>query len=124
LTHKSAQKLADELTRRGFPAGRTAVARRLRQQGYSLRTNRKRLAGTCDPERDGPFRVLARRRRYFLRRGGPVLSVDGKKQELVGNFKNRGRCWRKEPRDVLDHDFPSLAVGRAVPYGGVRGRAE
>jgi len=116
-THKSAQKLADELTRRGFPAGRTAVARLLRQQGYSLRTNRKRLAGTHDPDRDHQFRVLARRRRYFLRRGWPVLSVDCKKKELVGNFKNPGHCWRKEPRDVLDHDFPSQAVGRAVPYG-------
>jgi hypothetical protein len=61
--------------------------------------------------------VLARRRRYFLRRGWPVISVDCKKKELVGNFKNPGRCWRRQPRDVLDHDFPSLAVGRAVPYG-------
>jgi hypothetical protein len=116
-THKSAQKLADELTRRGFPTGRTTVGRLLRQQGYSLRTNRKRLAGTQDPDRDRQFRVLVRRRRYFLRRGWPVLSVDAKKKELVGNFKNAGRCWRQEPLDVLDHDFPSRAVGRAIPYG-------
>jgi Rhodopirellula transposase DDE domain len=105
------------LTRRGFPAGRTTVARLLRQQGYSLRTNRKRLAGTHDPDRDRQFRVLARRRGYFLDRGWPVLSVDCKKKELVGNFKNPGRCWRRAPLDVLDHDFPSKADGRAIPYG-------
>jgi hypothetical protein len=116
-THKSAQKVAEALTRRGFPSGRTTVGRLLRQQGYSLRTNRKRLAGTHDPDRDRQFRVLAARRRYFLRRGWPVISVDGKKKELVGNFKNPGRCWRRQALDVLDHDFPSQAVGRAVPYG-------
>jgi len=116
-THKSTQKLAEELTRRGFPVGRTTVSRLLRQQRYSLRTNRKRLAGTRDPDRDRQFRLLARRRRYFLRRGWPVISVDCKKKELVGNFKNAGRCWRREALDVLDHDFPSLAVGRAIPYG-------
>jgi hypothetical protein len=116
-THKSTQKLAEELTRHGFPAGRTTVGRLLRQQGYSLRTNRKRLAGTQDPDRDRQFRLLARRRRYFLGRGWPVISVDCKKKELVGNFKNSGRCWRRAALDVLDHDFPSLAVGRAIPYG-------
>jgi len=116
-THKATQKLADELTRRGFPVGRTTVSRLLRQQGYSLRTNRKRLAGSHDADRDRQFRLLARRRRYFLRRGWPVLSVDCKKKELVGNFKNAGRCWRQQALDVLDHDFPSQAVGRAIPYG-------
>jgi hypothetical protein len=97
--------------------GRTTVARLLREQGYSLRTNRKRLAGTHDPDRDRQFRVLAARRRYFLRRGWPVVSVDAKKKELVGNFKNAGRCWRRQPLDVLDHDFPSRALGRAIPFG-------
>jgi hypothetical protein len=109
--------LADELRRQGFRIGRTTVARLLRQQDYSLRTNRKRLAGTHDPDRDRQFRVLARRRRWFLRRGWPVISVDTKKKELVGNFKNAGRCWRRQPLDVLDHDFPSKAVGRAIPFG-------
>jgi hypothetical protein len=105
------------LTRNGFPVGRTTVARLLRAQGYSLRTNRKRLAGTHDPDRDRQFRLLARRRRSFLRRGWPVISVDTKKKEWVGNFKNAGRCWRRQPLDVQDHDFPSLAVGRAIPFG-------
>jgi hypothetical protein len=109
--------LADALRQRGFPIGRSTIARLLRQQGYSLRTNRKRLAGTQDPDRDRQFRVLAQRRHYFLRRGWPVISVDTKKKELVGNFKNAGRCWRRQPRDVWDHDFPSWASGRAIPFG-------
>ena len=116
-THKATRTLADELRRRGFHVGRTTVARLLRQQNYSLRTNRKRLAGTGDPDRDRQFRVLARRRRYFLRHGWPVISVDTKKKELVGNFKNAGRCWRRQPLDVRDHDFPSQAIGRAIPFG-------
>jgi hypothetical protein len=116
-THKTAQKLADELRGRGFRVGRMTVARLLRQCRYSLRTNRKRLAGTHEPERDRQFRLLARRRRRFQARGWPVISVDTKKKEWVGNFKNPGRCWRRQAVAVWDHDFPSLAVGRAIPYG-------
>jgi Rhodopirellula transposase DDE domain len=116
--------LAEQLRRHGFPIGRSTVARLLRQQRYSLCTNRKRLAGTHDPDRDRQFRVLARRRRYFLRRGWPVLSVDAKKKELVGNFRNAGRCWRRQPRDVFDHDFPSWAIGRAIPFGTSRETAQ
>jgi hypothetical protein len=116
-THKAIRKLANALAKRGFPVGRTTVGRLLYQQGYSLRTNRKRLAGTYDPDRDRQFAVLTRRRHYFLRRDWPVISVDCKKKELIGNFKNPGHCWRKESLDVLDHDFPSDATGRAIPYG-------
>jgi Rhodopirellula transposase DDE domain len=93
------------------------VGRLLRQRNYSLRTNRKRLAGVHDPDRDRQFRYLVRLRKLYLAHGWPVLSVDTKKKELVGNFKNRGRCWRRTPKDVLDHDFPSWATGHAIPYG-------
>jgi hypothetical protein len=116
-THKTTQKLAEELSRRGFQVSHTTVARLLRLDGYSLRTNRKRLARTHEPERDRQFRLIDRRRRWFLSRDLPVLSVDTKKKELVGNFKNPGTCWRKGARDVLDHDFPSDALGRAIPFG-------
>lgn len=116
-THKSTRKLAAALRRQGFAIGPDTVARLLREQNFSLRTNRKRLAGTHHPERDRQFRYLARLRRLYLTKGFPVISVDTKKKELVGNFKNRGRCWRHEPRDVLDHDFPSAARGRGIPYG-------
>jgi hypothetical protein len=82
-----------------------------------LRTHRKRLAGTHDPRRDRQFRYLTRRRRRYLARGWPVISVDTQKKEWVGNFQNRGWTWRRQPRDVLDQDFPSWAIGRAIPYG-------
>jgi Rhodopirellula transposase DDE domain len=116
-THKTTRTLAQQLNSLGFPVSHTTVARLLRRDDYSLRTNRKRLARTHEPERDRQFRLIERRRRWFLSRDLPVLSVDAKKKELVGNFKNAGTCWRKGPRDVLDHDFPSAAIGRAIPFG-------
>lgn len=116
-THRSTRKLARALRRLGFGIGYRSVARLLHQANYSLRTNRKCLAGTHDPDRDRQFRYLARQRRRYLQNGWPVISVDAKKREIVGNFKNSGRCWRREPRRVLDHDFRRYAVGVAVLYG-------
>jgi hypothetical protein len=116
-THKTTRKLAAALRQRGVQIGHVTVARLLRAEKYSLRSNRKRLGGKRDPDRDRQFRLLGRRRRRFQRQGWPVISVDTKKKELVGNFKNGGRAWRREHRDVLDHDFPTLAQGRAYPYG-------
>jgi len=116
-THRTTRKLAAALKRRGVQASHVTVARLLRAQKYSLRSNRKRLGGKRDPQRDRQFRLLGRRRRRFQRRDWPIISVDTKKKELIGNFKNSGRAWRCEDRDVLDHDFPSLARGRAYPYG-------
>jgi hypothetical protein len=116
-THKSTRKLGATLRRRGISLSRGTVARLLRQHDYSLRTNRKRLAGTHHPDRDRQFRYLTRIRRWYLTRGLPVISVDAKKKELVGNFKNPGRCWRKTDRNVLDHDFAKDASGRGIPYG-------
>lgn len=116
-THKATRNLAEALRRRGIRVGHVTVSRLLREQKYSLRTNRKRLAKTKDPDRDRQFRVLARRRRQYQRRGWPVISIDTKKKELIGNFKNPGRTWRCNDRDVLDHDFPSWADGRVIPFG-------
>ena len=116
-THKSLRKLSAALRKRRLPAGHGTVARLLQERRFSLRTNRKRLAGTNDPQRNRQFRYLARVRRWYLTRGLPVISVDTKKKELVGNFKNPGRCWRREGRSVLDHDFPSWAIGPGIPYG-------
>lgn len=116
-THKTTRNLALALRKRGVPIGHVTVSRLLREQNYSLRTNRKRLAGTKDPDRDRQFRLLARRRRHFLRQGWPIISIDAKKKELIGNFKNAGHTWRRCGRDVLDHDFPSWADGRAIPFG-------
>ena len=116
-THKTTRNLSAALRRRGVHIGHVTVGRLLREQKYSLRTNRKRLAKTKDPDRDRQFRLLAHRRSQFQRRGWPVISIDTKKKEMIGNFKNPGRSWRRQNRDVLDHDFPSWADGRAIPFG-------
>jgi hypothetical protein len=116
-TRKTTTALAEELQAQGFPVSADTVARLLRRQRYTLKANRKRLAEGHHPERDRQFRYLRRVRALFVRQGLPVISVDTKKKELVGNFKNAGRRWRRRHRDVNDHDFPSQAVGQAIPYG-------
>jgi Rhodopirellula transposase DDE domain len=116
-TRKTTTALAEELTARGFPISADTVGRLLRQQRYSLKSNRKRISEGQDPDRDRQFRYLRRVRKLFVSKGLPVISVDTKKKELVGNFKNPGRRWRRQHRDVKDHDFPSKALGRAIPYG-------
>jgi hypothetical protein len=82
-----------------------------------LHANRKRLTNEANPDRDRQMRYIARRRRAFQKAGKPVISVDAKKRELVGNFKNAGRTWRRQPRDVLETDYLSEAQGKALPYG-------
>lgn len=116
-THRSLRKLCKALSRRGVALAPHTVARLLRQMKYSLRTCRKRRAGLHDPDRDRQFRYLVRLRRLFLAQKRPVISVDTKKKEWIGDFKNPGRCWRQKDRDVFDHDYPTWADGRAVPAG-------
>jgi hypothetical protein len=116
-THRALRALRKGLERRGFQASPPTIARLLRDRHFSLRTCRKNRAGTHDKDRDQQFRYVTRLRRLYLTLGLPVVSVDTKKKELVGDFKNPGRCWRRRDREVLDHDFPSWALGRAIPYG-------
>jgi hypothetical protein len=116
-THKSLRKLCRALRRQGFHIGRDTIARLLREQHFLLRTNRKCQAGTHHPDRRRQYRYMAQQRRRFLQKGWPVLSVDAKKKELVGNFKNPGRCYRRHSRQVLDHDFRRYAIGVGIPYG-------
>jgi hypothetical protein len=116
-THKSTRKLAAALADGGFSVSANTVGRLLKAQGYSLRTNRKHLARTHEPERDRQFRYIAQLRGRFQNQGNPAVSIDTKKKELVGQFKNPGRTWRRQAIDVWDHDFPNLARGRAVPFG-------
>jgi hypothetical protein len=116
-THRSLCTLQGALKRRGFKASPPTIARLLRDRDFSLRTCRKNKAGTRHKGRDRQFRYLTRLRKLYLTLGWPVISVDTKKKELVGDFKNPGRRWRREDREVLDHDFPSWALGRAIPYG-------
>jgi len=116
-TRRSLRKLCKALQRMGHRLAPTTVARLLRQQHFSLRTCRKCKAGLHNPNRDRQFRYLVRLRRLFLARKQPVLSVDTKKKEWIGNFKNSGRCWRPKEREVLDHDYPTWAIGQAIPVG-------
>ena len=89
----------------------------LRERDYSLKSNRKSIASTHDTERDRQFRYIDQQRRAFEKAGNPVISVDTKKKELIGRFKNVGRTWRQSALEVNDHDFPSQAEGKAIPYG-------
>jgi hypothetical protein len=116
-THRSLRKLCKALQRQGISLAPFTVARLLRELHFSLRTCRKRKAGLCDPDRDRQFRYLGRLRRLFLSRKWAVISVDTKKKEWVGDFKNAGQSWRQKEREVLDHDYPTWAIGRAIPVG-------
>src|SRR5262245_22382282 len=118
-TSKSKAKLAAAVAARGHPVSPNTIGRLPRDLGYSLQANRKDKEGRAPPERDAQFRYLNAQVRAFLGRGQPVLSVDTKKKELVGAFKNAGRTWRPkgEPVRVNVHDFPSQAAGKAIPYG-------
>jgi len=116
-THRSLRKLQKALRHRGIRLARGTIARLLHDGGFSLRTCRKQQAGIQDPKRDRQFRYIARMRKLYLGKGLPVISVDTKKKELVGNFKNSGRTWRRRSRKVLDHDYPSWALGQAIPVG-------
>ena len=114
-THKSLRAVARELTRTGYRISAPTVARLLSARAYALRVNRKQLSGKQVPGRDEQFRYLAKLRALFLQQQRPVLSVDTKKKELIGCFKQAGRQWRRAPHEVLDHDFRSDALGLAIP---------
>lgn len=118
-TNKSTARIAEELTRQGHSASDETVRRRLRQMGYSLQANVKTLEGASPTERDAQFRYLNAQVRKFLRRSEPVLSVDTKKKERVGAFKNPGKTWRPkgQPQAVNIYDYPHLGIGTAIPYG-------
>jgi hypothetical protein len=115
----SVRMLAKRLRDKGFTVGRNAVWALLRRLGYSMRTNVRRRRGvTRDPAaRDEQFRYIAVQRKLFTESGLPVISVDTKKKELIGNFRNPGRAWCKKPPEVNEHDYASQAECLAVPFG-------
>lgn len=113
---QSLKCLADTLRKRHFSIGRTTVRRLLRKLDYRLFSNCQSLTPQ-HPDRDKQFRYIRRMRNLFLATGRPVISVDTKKKELIGNVKNAGRVWGQAPTQVNTHDFLSEAVGRAAPYG-------
>jgi hypothetical protein len=118
-TCKSTTQLATELTRQGHAISPSTVGRLLKAAGYSLQGNRKTKEGGNHPDRNAQFEHINSVVLAFQRRSQPLISVDTKKKELVGEFKNNGREWhpKGEPEDVLVHDFMDKKLGKAIPYG-------
>lgn len=118
-TCRSTRQLAAALTAQGYRIGRQTIATLLAEQGYSLQSNRKTKEGKGHPDRDAQFRYIHERVTELQRLGQPIVSVDTKKKELVGAFKNGGREWRPkgDPEHVEVYDFVDKALGKANPYG-------
>ena len=118
-TCKSTSKLAAELKRQGFVVGPRTVAKELKAQEYSLQANRKTREGDSHPDRNAQFTYISDQVLAFQRRRQPAISIDTKKKELVGDFKNGGREWRPrgKPEEVRVHDFPDPKMKKAIPYG-------
>jgi len=117
-TRRTTEKVSVELSSAGIQVSPNTVARLLRELGYALRVNhKKRAARATHPDRNRQFEYIAALRRSFQRRGLPIISIDTKKKELVGCFKNNGTAWTQRAREVYNHDFRSDATGFAIPYG-------
>jgi hypothetical protein len=118
-TAKSTQTLAHELTQAGHPVSADKVALLLREGGYTLQANFKTKEGSGHPDRNAQFELISGRATDFMARGVPVISVDGKKKESIGQYGNGGREWQPKGQavQVLSHDFPDPKMRKAVPYG-------
>src|SRR3984957_15218097 len=116
-SRRTTTTIADELGKLGIAVSPNTVGRLLHDMGYSLRVNQKQISTSSSPNRNLQFEYLAELRYRFQRRHLPIVSVDSKKRELVGNFKNPGRRWESAPRCVYDHDFRTDSIGVAIPYG-------
>lgn len=115
-TGKRLRQIAVELSKLNILVCPNTVRRLLDQLGYGLHGNAKSLSVDC-PDRDEQFIYMAEEKKQFLKRGLPIVSVDTKKKELVGNFKNPGRVWSQQATPVNDHDFRSHGLGMAIPFG-------
>jgi hypothetical protein len=117
-TRSSLGKLKDKLSQIGHQLSKPTISRLVKKAGYSLKSNEKQQeAGSEHPDRDVQFEYIKDKREEFRRAGEPIISVDTKKKELIGNYKNNGRDWSQEAEKVNVHDFPSQAQAKAVPFG-------
>jgi hypothetical protein len=111
------RRLSDRLTAEGYRVGAGTVARLLKKMGFSLKANKRKQGGSGCPDRDEQFKYIAVQKQQFITLGFPIISVDTKKKELVGNFVNKGRTWCRRAEEVNEHDYPGAAECRAVPFG-------
>ena len=116
-TRRTTEKIATELATLDIQVCPRTVARILKDLDYRLRVNHKRVSAGSGPDRDQQFQYIAEQHAQFAQRGLPIVSIDTKKRELIGNFKNQGTTWERSPQAVNDHDFRSQADGIAIPYG-------
>ena len=116
-TRRTTAKIVAELQCVGIDVSDRTVAQLLKKMGFSLRVNHKKLSGASPDQRDAQFSHIAALREHFAAQALPLISIDTKKKELVGRFKNGGVSWEEEPVVVNDHDFRSEAIGIAIPYG-------
>jgi len=116
-TRKSTYSLSETLKTNGVSISPNTAGNALKTLGYSLRSNRKSISTTQHPDRDQQFRHIGSKVKEFEDMGQPIISVDTKKKEMIGNFKNKGRKYDKEPEKTMDHDFLSHAIGKIAPYG-------
>jgi hypothetical protein len=116
-TAKRLEQISQELTALGLWACPNTVRSLLQKLGYALHANRKSISGSRSPNRDKQFLYINAQRKEFAHAGHPIISVDTKKKELVGNFKNQGRVWSQKAMEVNDHDFRSQAEGMGIPRG-------
>src|SRR6266568_7782525 len=118
-TTKSMSKLKEALKSQGHTIGETAIRELLKGMGFSLKANKKAIEGTAHADRAAQFQQINRTGKAFKAEGLPMISVDGKKKELIGNFKNNGREWQAKGQDTTGnvYDYRSIADGKAVPYG-------
>ena len=118
-SNKSTYRIADELKLIGHKIDPDTVGRILKENDYSLQANIKNIEGGSSEDRDAQFRYINEKGKEFMKEGNPVISVDAKKKELIGEFKNQGRTWNRkgEAKEVNVYDFPNLGMGKATPYG-------
>ncbi len=113
----SLNNLSNALKQKGYSVSTATVSRLLKEMGYSLKANKKSIRKSNSPNRDEQFKYIASQRKIFNEAGLPIISVDAKKKELIGNFVNKGKTWRREAEEVNQSDYPSAAICRATPYG-------
>ena len=114
---KTLRWMKKKLREKGIKVSLNTISNTLKNHGISPKKNKKTKSTQNHPMRDEQFRYLNKLKQLFLDLGKPVISIDAKKKELIGDFKKDGRTWRKEAIEVLDHDFPSLGIGKLIPYG-------